>query len=254
MATIELATMPYAITVLRRHKHLRDRARPPLILQELNTADARCTAVAALLTAVTDAWRRGTTPDDFLAANQPAVTTTGLADDDVRTMFRAEALRLALSRTRLAAEAAGQAAADKAAQENRSPKDQSTAARTARCRSLAASLTALPAFDRLGLRESSLRAYLTRESLWGEHRAGWQRRAVAALPDEVGRRIEAVAVSDKGTALALPTIRSRTEAHLTKTPTADTEAIVRAVAQRNNPHEPDYGLHVWQTYQRLYPD
>jgi hypothetical protein len=42
MATIEQATMPYAITALKKHKSLRDKATPPLTMAELNNAEARC--------------------------------------------------------------------------------------------------------------------------------------------------------------------------------------------------------------------
>lgn len=253
MATIEQATMPYAITVLRRHKALRDRARPSLTLKELNAAGARVTAVAGLLALVATAWGPGIAPDPFVAAHRRDITATGLADDDVRTMFRAEALRAALGRVRKEAEVAGQAAADKAARENRSAKEQEASALAARRACLTASLAALSAADRLGLGEASLRAYAERPALWGENRAGWQRRAVAAMPDDVGRRIEAVAVSENGTALVIPTVRGRVIAQLATSPAPATETVVRAVAQQNNPHEPEYGLHVWQTYQRLYP-
>lgn len=34
---------------------------------------------------------------------------------------------------------------------------------------------------------------------------------------------------------------------------AEHRGHVKVVAQKNNPNEADYGLHVWQTYQRLYP-
>src|SRR5205085_5778660 len=115
------------------------------------------------------------------------------------------------------------------------------------------SLAAIAEADRLGLGEDSLHTYLTRPDTWGDNRAGWQRKAVQAMPDNVGGRIEAVAVSDHGTALAIPVIRSRVDAELAKVPAPTIEDTVRTVAQRNNPHETDYGTHVWQTYQRLYP-
>lgn len=251
MATIEQATMPYAITVLRRHRALRGRARPPLTLTELDAANARVSAVATLLKAVTAASIHGTAPDDFIAGNRPAITATGLNDDDVRTMFRAETLEGTLRQARAAVDAAGRAAVDRAAAERRTSREQATAAQAARHASLAASLSAIP--DRLGLDEGSLRAYVNKPKNWGEHRAGWQRRAVAAMPHDIGQRIEAVAVSDNGTALAIPTIRSRVDAELNSVPQPSTEDIVRTVAQQNNPHEADYGRHVWQTYLRLYP-
>jgi hypothetical protein len=47
------------------------------------------------------------------------------------------------------------------------------------------------------------------------------RRAVAAMSDNVGGRMETVAVSDNGTALAIPTIRFMVDAERAKTPTPD---------------------------------
>jgi hypothetical protein len=171
----------------------------------------------------------------------------------VRTMVRAESLRTTLRQARADMEATGRAAADSAAREHRTAKEQAAAAQAARRKSLAASLAAIPEADRLGLGEASLRTYLNRPETWGENRAGWQRKVVNLMPDNVGGRIEAVAVSDNGTALAIPTIRSRVDAELAKVPAPGTGDVVRAVAQRNNPHEANYGLHVWQIYQRLYP-
>jgi hypothetical protein len=61
------------------------------------------------------------------------------------------------------------------------------------------------------------------------------------MPDNVGGRIEAVATSDNGSALAIPTIRSRVDAELAKVPTPSTEDVVRTVAQpnRTNPRQGD---------------
>jgi outer membrane protein OmpA-like peptidoglycan-associated protein len=253
MATIEQATMPYAITALGKNKSQRDRANPPLTVKELNAADARAAAVLSLLSAVTAAWAQGRAPDDFIAANRALITATGLSDDDVRTMFRTEGLKAALAKARSEIDAAEQAAREKAARENKTEKQLAAAARSARQSALKAAIDAIAAADRLGLGEGSLRAYITTATNWGENRAGWQRKAVDNMPDNVGGRIQAVAVSEHGTALAIPTIRSRVDAELAKVPVPATEDIVRAVAQKNNPHEPDYGLHVWQTYRRLYP-
>jgi len=223
MATVEQATMPYAITVLRRHKALRDRARPPLTLKELNAADARVVAVQKLLAEVAAGSAAGTAPDAFIAGHRPAIAATGLGDDDVRTMFRAETLKETLA-----------------------------TARTQK-RSLAASIAAIPGADRLGLGASSLVAYANRPSIWGENRAGWQRRAVQAMPDDLAARIEAVATSDNGTALTTPTVRGRVDTELAKSPAPATEEVVRAVAHLNNPNEPGYAANVWKTYRRLYP-
>jgi hypothetical protein len=73
------------------------------------------------------------------------------------------------------------------------------------------------------------------------------------MPDDVAARIEAVAVSDDGAGLAIPVIRRRVDAELARDPQPTLEDIVRTVGQMNNPNEANYGLHVWQTYQRLYP-
>jgi hypothetical protein len=97
-----------------------------------------------------------------------------------------------------------------------------------------------------------LKAYTNKPANWGENRAGWQRKAVAAMPNDIGGRIEAVAVSDKGTALAIPTIKTRVNAELAKKPVPTLGNIVKTVAQQNNPGEAGYGDHVWETYQRLY--
>jgi hypothetical protein len=60
-------------------------------------------------------------------------------------------------------------------------------------------------------------------------------------------------VSDKGTALAIPVIKSRVNMQLALVPVPKEEDIVTTVAQLNNPGEKDYGKNVLATYQRLYP-
>ncbi len=253
MATIEQATMPYAITVLKKNKALRGKANPPLTMKELTAAEAAAGAVVTLLSSVANASAQGVNPDDFIRAKKALITATNLGNDDVKTMFRAVTLKGTLDKARADMDAAGQAAAQQAIQENKTKKEQESTVMTARQHALRASLAAIPAQDRLGLGEGSLKAYINRPRNWGENRAGWQRKAVAGMPDQVGARIEAVAVSDGGQALAIPTIRSRVDAELAKTPAPSTKDIVKVVAQKNNPNEADYGLHVWQTYQRLYP-
>jgi hypothetical protein len=249
MATIEQATMPYAITVLKGNKALRDRANPPLTVKELAAAEACARAVVTLLSSVDNASAQSAKTDDFIVAKSTLITATNLSNDDVRIMFRAVTLKGTLDQ----AHADMDAAAQQAVQANKTKKQQEAAVMTARRDALKASLAAIPAQDRLGLGEDSLRAYVTKPGNWGENRAGWQRKAVAGMPGQVGARVEAVAVSDGGQALAIPTIRSRVDAQLAKVPTPSTENIVKVVAQKNNPNEADYGLHVWQTYHRLYP-
>jgi hypothetical protein len=253
MATTEQATMPYAITAFRRHPALRDLATPPLTVAELNDAEARVLAVSALLTLVGNASANGQTPDDFIAASAAPIAATGLDSDDVRTMFSAVTLRATLDQALTDMNTAEQAARDQAVVDGKSTKEQAAAAKTARQTALTTAIGAIPAADRLGLGEGSLKTYINKPRTWGENRAGWQRKAVNAMPGDVGARIEAVAVSDNGTALAIPVTRTRVDAELARTPVPSLEDIVRNVAQRNNPNEPAYGTHVWETYQRLYP-
>ena len=232
MATIEQATMPYAITALKNHPALRAKATPPLTVEELNTADARCAAVPTLLSAVAAAAAAGTTPDDYIKDNSAAITATGLSNEDVKTMFSAVTLKSTIDAARAKVDAEKTDAAKK------TKLDTETAA--------------IPETDRLGLGAGSIKAYIRTEKNWGENRAAWQRKAVAAMSGDVGTRIEQVALSDKGTALATPVIKSRVDAQLAKNPAPSEEDIVKTVAQQNNPGETNYGTHVWDTYHRLY--
>ena len=87
MATIEQATMPYALDALRKHASLRKLASPELTKEEINDAIARTTAVKTLLDAVKTAADAGTSADDFIKAQQGTITPSGLSDDNVSTMF-----------------------------------------------------------------------------------------------------------------------------------------------------------------------
>jgi hypothetical protein len=253
MATIEQATTPYAITALKGHKELRDKASPPLTLAELNAAEARSVAVTTLLSLVATASPAGTKPDDFISANTAAITATGLSNADVKTMFSAVTLKATLDTAHTNAEAADAAAKSEAALANKSPKEQNAKAKAAKDKSVKDAIDAMPSADRLGLGEGSLKAYINKPANWGENRAGWQRKAMAAMPNNVGTRIESVSVSESGMALAIPVIRSRVDAQLAKTPQPTTEEIVKAVGQMNNPGEANYGKHIWENYQRIYP-
>jgi hypothetical protein len=110
----------------------------------------------------------------------------------------------------------------------------------------------IPESDRLGLGTGSLTAYIRDPKKWGENRAAWQRLAVQQMPGDVGGRINAVATSSGGTALAGPVIRARVDAELAKDPKPTEEQIVTSVGARNNPNEPGYGGNTWATYKRLY--
>jgi hypothetical protein len=252
MATIEQATMPYAITALKAHKELRDKATPPLTMKELNDAEARCTAIVTLLTSVNSASAKGEKPDDFIKNNAAAILATGLGNDDVKTMFSAVTLKSTLDTARTNAEAEGKVAKEKAAKEKKTQKEQAAAEEAAKQAAIKKSIEAIPEADRLGLGEGSLKPYTNKPANWGENRAGWQRKAVASMPDNVGGRIEAVAVSDSGVALAIPVIKDRVNTELAKKPVPGLEEIIKNVAQKNNPGESNYGKHVWETYSRLY--
>jgi hypothetical protein len=233
MATIEQATMAYSITALKKHKTLRDAATPALTKAELNKAEARVLKVDDLLAAVSKASKKGTTPDDFIKAEAALIADSGLSDADVRTMFSAVTLKGTI---------------DAASTESKKEKKDAD-----RAKKVQEAIDAIPAADRLGLGEGSLRAYINKTSKWGENKAAWHRKAVAGMTGDVATRIEAVAVSDSGTGLAIPVIRSRVDAQLAKTPKPSLEEIVKAVAQQNNPGEAKYGDNVWATYKRLYP-
>lgn len=72
------------------------------------------------------------------------------------------------------------------------------------------------------------------------------------MPNAIATRIEAVAVSVQGTALALVVIKQHVEAQLAATPRPSDEDIVKTVGQMNDANEKDYGENVWTTYVRLY--
>lgn len=254
MATIEQATMPYAITALKKYKPLRDKATPPLTMAELNSAETRCNAVKTLLKSITQASGKGEMPDDFIKNNTNAITATGLNDDDVKTMFSAVELRTTLDTALTNANAAGEAAKEAAQKEKKPAKQQTAAGKVAKQKSVQDSIDAIPAAERLGLGSGSLRTYINKPNTWGENRAGWQRKAISLMQNNVGSRIESVAVSDGGTALAIPIVGSRVNSELAKTPVPSLENIVKTVAQKNNPGEANYGTHVWDTYHRLYPE
>jgi hypothetical protein len=231
MATIEQATMPYAIDALKRNKGLRDQATPVLTLKELTAANDRCVAVATLLKAINKAAAEGVEPDIFIQNNTSKIDATGLGHDDVRTMFSAVELKETIDQVHTSKMAA---------------------AKNKRAKVVQDGIAAIPEADRLGLGAGSLKAYIDKPEKWGENRVAWQRKAVNLMANDVGSRIEAVAESSNGTALAIPVIKARVDAELAKKPVPSLEDIVKTVAQKNNPNENNYGLHVWQTYDRLY--
>ncbi|MBE2314921.1 hypothetical protein DVA67_002975 [Solirubrobacter sp. CPCC 204708] len=225
MATIEQATMPYALDALRRHVSLRNLAEPPLTREEIDAAILRVQAVPTLLTAITTAAAAGTSPDDFIRDRQAQITPTGLSDEHVRTMFSAVELKETIDTKH--GELGKTKTAKQAAEE-------------------------IPEGDRLGLGVGSLTSYIRTPRNWGENRAAWQRLAVNLMPGNVGERVNAVATSSGGTALAGPVVRGRVDAQLAQTPRPTEQQIVERVAQQNNPNETGYGANVWATYQRIY--
>jgi hypothetical protein len=231
MATIEQATMPYALDALRKYASLRKLASPELTKEEINDAIARTTAVKTLLDAVKTAADAGTTADDFIKAQQGTITPSGLSDDNVKTMFSGVELKKTIDEKHThVGEGKG--------------KDKKTG------KSLAEEI---PEADRLGLGTGSLSAYIKDPKKWGENRAAWQRLAVDNMPGQVGARINSVATSSGGTALAGPVVRARVDAELAKDPKPTEEELVKTVGAKNNPNETGYGDNIWATYHRLYP-
>ena len=226
MATIEQATMPYALDALRRHTSLRKLAEPELTKEEIDAAILRVQAVPTLLTAVKNASDAGTSADDFIKAQQASITPTGLTDEHVKTMFSAVTLKNTVD----------------------SKHDELSKTKTPK-----AAAEEIPEGDRMGLGVGSLTSYIRDPKKWGENRAAWQRLAVDLMPGNVGARVNAVATSSGGTALAGPVVRARVDAQLAKTPQPSEEELVKAVGTANNANETGYGASIWATYQRLYP-
>jgi hypothetical protein len=226
MATLEQATMQYALDAFSRYASLRNRANPPLTRAEIAAALERVRAVERLLGAVDAAVRAGTVPDDFIEAERALIDATGLGDDHVRTMFAAVGLRARVRE--------GHA---------RVQSRQSTLREEAR---------AIPEEDRLGIGVGSLTSYIRTPKNWGENRAAWQRLAVQLMPDDVARRIEEVSEAGGGTALAVRVVRRRVDAALRRTPAPSEEDVVRSVGTLNNPGEEGYGDNIWATYRRLF--
>lgn len=233
MATIEQATMPYAIDALKRNKGLREQATPALTMKELTAANDRCVAVSNLLSTVKTAEIKNITPDNFIQTNADVIAATGLSDDDVQTMFDAVVLRETL---------------DQIHESSSKVKDKKR-----RKQAVRDGIATIAEDDRLGLGEGSLTAYINKPEKWGENRAAWQRKAVNLMPNNVGSRIESIAESSNGTGLAIPVIKARVDAALATKPTPNLETLVQTVAQQNNPKEKNYGVNVWATYARLYP-
>jgi hypothetical protein len=227
MATVEQATMPYALDALRKNESLRKLASPELTKKEIDDAIARVKAVKTLLDAVEKAAAAGTTADDFIKAQQGTITPSGLSDDNVKTMFSAVTLKDTIDAKH--GEPGG--------------KDSKTAKQAA---------GEIPEGDRLGLGTGSLTSYIRDPKKWGENRAAWQRLAVDNMAGDVGTRINSVATSSGGTALASPVIRSRVDAELAKDPKPTEEEIVKTVGAKNNPNETGYGDNIWANYKRLY--
>jgi hypothetical protein len=227
MATIEQATEPYALDALRRNAALRKKAQPELTVKEISDAIARVQAVVTLLDAVKAASDAGTTPDDFIKAQQGAITPAGLSDDNVRTMFSAVTLKATIDSEHASLGGKAKKTPKRAADE-------------------------IPESDRLGLGTGSLTSYVRDPKKWGENRAAWQRLAVDTMPGDVGARVQAVATSDGGTALATPVIHARVDAELAKKPQPTEEEIVKTVGARNNRNETGYGDNIWATYERIY--
>lgn len=228
MATIEQATMPYAVDAIVTHKSLQSLATPALTPAELKSAGGVCAAVVSLLKSVS---ATGGKASDFISAKQDMIKASGLSDADVETMFKAVKLKQTIDALN-ARVAKGSLKLDDAVKK------------------------VAPA-DRLGLGAGSIKSYIRKPKNWGENRAGWQRKAVNAMAGDVGARIESICVLDKGTALAFPVNDLRLTKRLGGAAIPGTKAglepIVKSVAQQNNPGEANYGTNVWKkNYDRLF--
>jgi len=232
MATVEQATMPYAVDVLRRNPALWIRASPPLTKGELDDAASRCQGVAKLSKAVAVAAGKGATVEEFVASQRKLVTQSGLPDSEVRQMFEAVELKASI---------------DEAHTEYVAAKG-----KKAKRQAVTDAIAALSDDDRLGLDDASLSAYIKNPRKWGENRAAWQRLAVNAMPGNLGARIEAIAESHQGTALAVPEYTRRVEQAMKANPKVTAAELVTQIGATNNPGEAGYGDHIWQIYQRLY--
>ena len=161
MATIEQATMPYAVDAFDRYSSLRAAASPQLTASEIAAATACCGAVSRLLSAVAAAYAAGTTADAFIAGQQAAIDATALRDVDVQVMFRAVGLKQVI--------------------------DQLNAQVEANQITLDAAVASISPAQALGLGAGSLKSYIRTPRYWGENGAAWQRKAVDALPSHVIR-------------------------------------------------------------------
>lgn len=289
MATIEQATMAYSITTLKKFKTLRDKAKPALTMKELNSAEARCIAVSKLLDSVASASAESKSSDDFIKENAASILASGLSNDDVKTMFGEVTLKATIDASRTDIETKKQAistlvnslanASKKGIKPDDFVKDNateilaaglseeyvkemfSTVSKKTKADSESAAKSemidnvteSISEDDRLGLDESSLRSYIRKKKNWGENESAWQRKAVNAMSDNIGTRIEEVAEADGGTSFFIPVIKERVNTELAKDPIPGEEEIVKVVAQQNNPNETNYGENVWKTYNRLYP-
>ena len=147
-------------------------------------------------------------PDAFINSNRQLIDQTGLSDDDVRTLFRARDLCTRFDQARANVE---KALAPKTPKPNKNdPKDWDAKAQKGKGawtkqgkEKLAARRAARPKFvkeaaakfegDRIGL-DADLTSYISTK-IWAENLKAWQRKAVNALPNQVGARIKFVSES-----------------------------------------------------------
>ena len=226
MSTVEQATMPYAVTAFARDAALRAKASPALSVAEINAATACCKSVVALLKGVSGASKAAETPDAFIQTHGAAIAAALLSPDDVRTMFQAIILKGAIDKLH------AQVASGKM--------------------TLAKAVASISLADRMGLGTASLKIYISISADWGENAAAWQRKAVLAMPSQVGARVEAVAVSNKGLGLVISVVTRLVGAALKLDPGLSEQQLVSTVAQQNNPNEGGYAKNVLAIYTRLF--
>lgn len=226
MATIEQATMPYAVAAFSKYSALRNEARPVLTREEVSAANDCCVNVVSLLQEVENAIQEQFPLKDFLEEQDALIQKTFLGSTGVETMYRAVELRQRIETLRSKVNAGS--------------------------KTLDQAVASIPETERMGLGRGSLKAYIRKAANWGEHRAGWQRKAVQSMPKSIGSRIEIVATSQDGMRLAIPVIGDRVREQLEKKPIPSEEMLVKRVSKQNNPKEANYASNVYKIYRRLF--
>ena len=212
MATVEQATMPYALDALR-NASLRKLAQPELTRRRSTTRSPARPRSRRCSTRSRRPPTRARPPTTSSRPSRRTITPTGLSDATSR-----------------------RCSAPSSSRRRSTPSTASSAARTRRPPSRPPERS--PRRTGSGSAPGSLTSYIRDPKKWGENRAAWQRKAVQAMPGDVGARINTVSTSSGGTALAGPVIRARVDAELAKKPKPTEEQLVTTVGARTTRTRP----------------